>query len=237
MENIGYIKLYRSLSDSDIWYKPAWWFKVWSYILMTVKYEDNHICKKWENFFTADQIYNGCNLRQDGVKKRTIYDLLDSLQASDMIRKRKTTRGIFISVLNYAKYQDQKNLSTDSQTDNQPTDYRLATESITKEGKNKKRNIKENSQTIDWFIEWYETQSLSFHFMTYAKKSWITFSHPLTEQFRENLKEKLKKICEDKKKSLDYVLSELEKMVDYHATKWNEFSNTLNRINTWFSKK
>lgn len=42
MENKGgYIKLYRKTIQSNIWYKPSEWFKIWLYLVLSVNYEPN----------------------------------------------------------------------------------------------------------------------------------------------------------------------------------------------------
>lgn len=260
----------RQSFDSEIWNKPSWWWKVWCFIVWNVNYDDTERCKKWEWYFTADDIYMGCKLKKEWIKIKSIHNAIAWLVDSQMLSTQKTTRGMYITVLNYAKYQDLINYKKETEKDKSRTGQGQIKDTISEEWINKKEinNIKTNyeanistgakthpldkstpgfQKTNAWsskilnteeFLESfseYGKVTISYAFMKYAIESWIKFTHPLTEQFKKNLSDKIKSIRESKKWSLQTMDQELRKMVDYHATKWNEFWNTLWRINTWFN--
>lgn len=103
----GYILTAKKSKDSDIWiYKPAWWWKVWNYILMNVNYEENKKFKRAQNFFNSGMIYYGCHLYNDSVKQKSVNNVVRWLQSEGMIVMHKTTRGYVITVKNYDIYQD-----------------------------------------------------------------------------------------------------------------------------------
>jgi hypothetical protein len=41
MENVGFIKLHRKIIESEIWFKPPEWFKIWTFILWEVNWKAN----------------------------------------------------------------------------------------------------------------------------------------------------------------------------------------------------
>jgi len=108
----------------------------------------------------------------------------------------------------------------------------------------KKHNLKERERErereykIEEFLELYEDKEhLAYRLMKKCFDMGIKITHPLNESFKKNLTEKLKNIRDDKKKNVWEMWEELQKMVEHHAVKWNDFWNTLNRINTWFNPK
>jgi hypothetical protein len=97
----------RKLFDSPFWLnKPATWKVIWIYIIGNVAHKDTPRFKRGHGFFNFSQCYRdiGIDVTADVVKK-----CLHSLRSSTMISTRRSTRGINIIVLNYAKYQDLDN--------------------------------------------------------------------------------------------------------------------------------
>lgn len=142
----GYIMLARKLRDSEIWHaKPAWWLKVWVYILMEVNHKTNPQFARGTNFFSYQDIYYKCRLSQEGVKQRAISNLVHYLKKATMIRTRKTTRGLVITVCNYEKYQNPiaytKDTENDTEKDNRMKQKRHRNDTINNKGNNGK-NVK-----------------------------------------------------------------------------------------------
>jgi hypothetical protein len=102
--NNGWIKLHRKFLDSEIWVtKPELWRIIWIYILLNVAHKTNGKLKKGVGYFnfTQDRKLIGGAITPDVVKK-----CLGYLRKSEMIRTTKSTRGMYIEVLNYATYQE-----------------------------------------------------------------------------------------------------------------------------------
>ena len=115
----GCILLARQIQQSDIWInKPAWWLKVWNYILMEVNHKDNKFFKRGENMFSRKQIYENCHLSLDRIGVETVDNVIRYLRTTTQITTRKTTRSIIINVSKYGYFQDLKNYTNDTKNDN-----------------------------------------------------------------------------------------------------------------------
>lgn len=138
LENKGWITIHRKLKDSDIWEKPPEWLKIWIYLLLNVSYED----KKYPRgtyYFRYEWIAKDCNVTYPQVRH-----CIDWLKKASQIVTRKVTHGIVISVLNYAKYQDDKVL--ESQTESQTI---VKQKSNTSHNISNKETIKQSNNVID----------------------------------------------------------------------------------------
>lgn len=113
----GYFLLARSFLESELWlYKPATWSKIWVYILEGVNYEASKTLERGEGYFnfTEERRKIGKDVAPDIIKKALRY-----FKDCNMISTTKSTRGMRIKVLNYAKYQDFcKYVGTTPSTDN-----------------------------------------------------------------------------------------------------------------------
>jgi len=113
----GCILLARKTMGSEIWNKkPAWWFKVWCYILLKVNHKDNAYFKRGENFFNTNQIYRDCNLVVDGIKPVSVRNVTEWFKLHGQITARNTTRGVIITLCNYEDYQNINNYKYSSKT-------------------------------------------------------------------------------------------------------------------------
>lgn len=98
----------RAITSDELWdFKPAWWFKVWFYILAKANFKDhNNRLKRGDLFTTYELIHYECHLATEGVKKDSIDNVLRYLKSRGHITTRRTTRGLIITVLNYDQLQD-----------------------------------------------------------------------------------------------------------------------------------
>ena len=132
----GAFQTSRSTFESEIWVlKPAWWFKVWTYIIGSVNYKDSSTFKCGSRLFTYDQIFNECHLKNENIKKSAIKNCISYFKKAQMCTTDKTTRGFFINVINYKKYQNLDNYGTTVKTTKEP--HRNHT--IVEEGKKEKK--------------------------------------------------------------------------------------------------
>ena len=126
----------RQVLESDIWTsKPAWWFKVWVYILSRVNYSDNGQFNRGENFFTLESIHHNCYLGKEGIKIKTVSNIIREMKLLHMLTTQKTTRGFIISVTNYDKYQDLTEYRNDTEKALLTTQKRHRNDTIIEQGK------------------------------------------------------------------------------------------------------
>lgn len=106
----GAFVISRNIFESDVWVnKPAFWAKLWIYILGNVNHHDSPTCERGTGFFN----FSGKDSKicreeaPDKVKK-----FLKYAKSSTMISTKKSTRGIYITVLNYNYYQSLSNYTS-----------------------------------------------------------------------------------------------------------------------------
>jgi hypothetical protein len=144
----GAFLMSRGIYDSPIWYeKPAWWFKVWIYILGNVNHTEFQGFSRGEGFFTREKIFLECGLSKDGVKAKSIDNVIRWLRERQDLTTQKTTRGIRIKVLNYEKYQDFKTYKNDTENDLKTTQKRHRNDTIRNNDNNEKN---ENNIVAIW---------------------------------------------------------------------------------------
>jgi len=100
MEQVWYIKLHRKTLESEIWHKPAAWFKIWSYILMEVNFKENWL-PEWSKYMSYEWIRLGC----PGVSWGQIDKFFRWSKSVDSLSTSKSTRWMVVSVANYSQYQ------------------------------------------------------------------------------------------------------------------------------------
>jgi len=138
----GCILLARKMLDSEIWTnKPAWWLKVWIYILMKVNHVNNGRFQRGQGFFRAESIQEACSLQLEGITKKTIHNLIKWLKSTTQITTQKTTRGMIITVCNYNEYQDLLNYKNDTENDTE-------NEIGTKQKRNRNDTINNNGKNV-----------------------------------------------------------------------------------------
>ncbi len=155
----GYILIARSIQCSEIWSKPSDWLKIWIYILQEVNYADNKLFVKGENFFNSKEMARECR-----VSKDTIHKFIKWAKSATLLATRKTTRGVVISVLNYAKYQSGESYNGDTRGNTigriEATQGQHRSHTIIEENKDNKENkeIKKSLQKKVFENEKNETQ-------------------------------------------------------------------------------
>ena len=112
----GAVFIARQLLDSGIWSKPSTWLKIWLYILCSVNYKDNKQYKRGTGFFSWPSILTTRQNWSD-IKLHTVDNCVRWLKLTGQITTQKTTRGMIISVCNYALYQDIKTYKNDTEND------------------------------------------------------------------------------------------------------------------------
>lgn len=119
----GYILESKSILESDIWHKPALYFKVWHYLLLRAQYQPNGNLGRGQLFTSISEIAEACSYfvgyRKITPTKKEIWSVLEYLRnpyernyerndKGTMIETTKVTHGIVVTICNYNKYQDPK---------------------------------------------------------------------------------------------------------------------------------
>ena len=99
-ETSGFTMWARQILDSDIFYRPGDWFKIWYYIISKVNYADTELFKKGQGFFKYKWIAESCLVSESQVEH-----CIKWLKAAGQIATHKSTRGVVITVLNWNAYQ------------------------------------------------------------------------------------------------------------------------------------
>ena len=97
-----WFKLYRKIYDADsiVWRGPAYYLKVWIYLLGKVFYVDGDKFKRGQNFFRINDIAIACGIERHHVKR-----VIKVYQQHSMICTSKCPRGILVTIVNYELYQ------------------------------------------------------------------------------------------------------------------------------------
>jgi len=148
----GCILLARKIEDSEIWEKPTWWYKVWTYLLMEVNHSDGKTYPRGSRRFTVEQIYDDCHLSTEGINPKTIHNCLKWLKRTTQITTQKTTRGMIISICNFNEYQNITNYK--NHTGNHTENY-IPPISKTK-SYNNNGNINNNDIIVNNIFDFYE---------------------------------------------------------------------------------
>lgn len=129
MENNSWIKLYRKAKDNDIMRDPTAWF-LFSWILLSVQKDTG----KWKvgRFMLADML---------GIKSTTIYKTLKRLEKKyKVVTLSSNNRFTEITVLQWAKYQQQTPLVTQASNNKVTTKGQQSNNKVTL---NKNKRIRE----------------------------------------------------------------------------------------------
>ena len=141
---VGATQWARATLESDVFFwKPDKWFKIWFFLIQTAFYKDGKQLNRGQCLLTMKEISDGTKATRDQVDS-----FLRWSREQSMLTTRKTTRGMVITLLNYAKYQTLGNYKTDRPTDSRPTENRQRTDTIEKNVKNGK-NVRTISKEIE----------------------------------------------------------------------------------------
>ncbi len=109
----GYILQPRVIDESDFAHEPPVTRELWAYILRKVNFADTKVCKRGTGLFRYQDILNDLcwyvGYRKETYSKSQIAKSLRKMCEGNMTKTVKTTRGVFITICNYDKYQDPKN--------------------------------------------------------------------------------------------------------------------------------
>lgn len=148
MERIkgGYILQPRSFDNSSASHFPPCTREVWFFLLRNVNHADNGKFKRGSGFFALEDIQNalswsvGC--RVERYPKYQLVKAIRRLREGNMVATTKATRGVFITVLNYDKYQDPKQYEGNDEGNTKATRRQHEGTHLKQECKNERRKDK-----------------------------------------------------------------------------------------------
>lgn len=115
----GFVVWWRKTLDSQVFLeKPAEWFKLWFYLVMRANWEDGRLPRGSFHIryrFLQDKLH---------ISRNSIDHFIRYAKGQHMLATRKATRGMVVTVLNYAKYQDKRIIISDSKSDSKATQKR-----------------------------------------------------------------------------------------------------------------
>lgn len=125
----GAFQIARSLFQSDIWFKPPEYLKIWIYLIgkanhKTRKYK-GYTCKRGQYFTNykelGEQLKYNIGYRKRKVNESTVKNIMKYLRENQMITTMKKPRGILVDILNYNDYQNLSNYEKTKYSDNEET--------------------------------------------------------------------------------------------------------------------
>ena len=145
----------RQTIDSEIFIsKPHVWFKIWFYIVNRVSHKDTKRYKRGETFLYPDWIKESTGATTDQIKKALAF-----FRQMEMISTRRSTRGIWLKILNYSHYQRLDNYyynvkAPDKALEKHQRSTREAPR-YNKNDKNEKNDKKDTNKEFDIFYKAY----------------------------------------------------------------------------------
>lgn len=150
----GYILESRSILESDIWFKPPMYYKVWKYLLNNAQHSNYRGLKRGQLFTSINEIREACcyyvGYRKIVPTRKEIWGIIDWLRKphegdtggndkGTMIVTTKVTRGMVVTICNYNYYQDPKNYEGNNESNDEIHTKRTRRE---RQGNNINKNVK-----------------------------------------------------------------------------------------------
>jgi hypothetical protein len=168
-----WIKLYRKITDSKVWYYTHGQYRVWTTILLSVnwgetwgRFDGEEIKVKPGEMITSIEHLSDESMTSKNIVRKT----LDKLEKDDMIETDRTNKGTHLKVLNWSKYQQngergntqgdpQADTQDDPQTDAQGEDTIRKKKEGQEQEEDKSADTPDETIDIDWLLdEWAKHQ-------------------------------------------------------------------------------
>lgn len=175
MEKSGYVKLHRKIQESDIAHAPPHIREIWNYLILEANHADSKRIKRGQCLRTYRDIREALSWnigwRKTTYSKSQCENAMKYLRKHTMIATQRTTHGLLITLLNYDKYNRQKDTECHTENETRATHVPHTCHSLIEQEEKNKR-IK--NTTADFvFPDWLD------------KKLWSEF-----KKYRQNGKGK-----------------------------------------------
>lgn len=129
MSNYGKFFIHRNIFESDIWEKPPYFLKIWIWIIGRANFKEvkkgGQIYERGEFLTRIPNIIDThkwiAGWRTEKLSKDQVWRVLQFLRKTERITTRKTTRGLWIKVLNYDNYQGSSRYEANGETNKEAT--------------------------------------------------------------------------------------------------------------------
>lgn len=222
MERIkgGYILQPRSFDGSSASHFPPCTREVWFFLLRNVNHADNGKFKRGSGFFALEDIQNalswsvGC--RVERYPKYQLVKAIRRLREGNMVATTKATRGVFITVLNYDRYQDPKQYEGNDEGNTKATRRQH-------EGTHLKQECK-NERMKEVKIKSIVTKPAGFDRPDFiSEQLWADFIDNRKFKKLQNSPAALKVICKKLREAVDKGFSIEECVGEYISSNWQRF--------------
>ena len=174
-----YIKLHRETMFSEIWSKPAEWYKIWSWILLNARYENwNENIPKWCVLTNYDYIS-----QQTFIKKRVIENCMRWLKESGMVVVHKRTRLVLIEVKNWDDYQS----GSGTQTEHKRNTNGDEGDTIIQERRKKKEEIVSKETELKLKPVTQDINNLIQEIKTVCDEYWLAYDKTQERNFARHI--------------------------------------------------
>lgn len=133
----GYYIKAKKIQNSAIAHTPPYVREIWDWLLLNANWKDTEICKRGQLLTSFKAIQDGLHWmagwRKETYSKSDCEKAMNFLRRATMIATEKTTRGMFITVLNYDKYQTFENYEKYNESNKKATRKQQTADTIQKE--------------------------------------------------------------------------------------------------------
>lgn len=140
MPNSGWIKLYRSLLESDIYHSNPCTRELFIYLLLKAQHSDHKNLKEGQVFFKATDFINDtawyAGFKKLTYKKWDVTKSIRKLHESNSITVMKATHGTIVTICNYNRFQGSDDHESNSKPTTKATRKQLTAININKNVKN-----------------------------------------------------------------------------------------------------
>lgn len=140
----GYVLQPRCFDGSDAAHFPPCTREVWFFLIRNVNHAQNGKFDRGSGFFKLEDVQNSLSwsvgYRTEKYSKPQITKALRRLREENMIATTKATRGVFVTVLNYDKYQDPSLYEGNNEGNTKETRRKHEGTHLKQEEKNEERN-------------------------------------------------------------------------------------------------
>lgn len=143
----GYVMIARQMLNSPIMDFPLTWRFLWVWLIVMANHSDvvryGQVFHRGELLTTYEKMISVCVYgigwrKKKAVNKNGIESFMKRLKKEEMITTRKTTKGLFIRIVNYGYYQNASNYEAYNEAEKKTTTKPQTPDNVNKNDKNEK---------------------------------------------------------------------------------------------------
>ncbi|WP_096271758.1 hypothetical protein [Paucisalibacillus globulus] len=169
----------RQIVDSEIWYKPPMYIKVWLYLLTKAQHTQYKGLKRGQLYTSIPEIIDACSwyvgFRKEKPEKDQIFRILNWMRKSHeqtnekdtkstMITTTKATHGLLITIDNYDLYQSPQSYESNGEGNNEGNKKVIGKQrEHNNTNKNDDNDKKDNNDYINLIFNLYQSKKIIIH--------------------------------------------------------------------------